>query len=246
VFTDEQYRAIYPDGIECHYWSLARYRIVAGHVRSLLDQADDVILDLGCGRGQCVQYLRKRGFRAIGCDLGKPSPISPAIASFLYLGWNAVELPLVLRSQVRVLLLLDVLEHLPDPARLLSQCMVSFPNCSHLLLTVPARRELWSNYDDYNGHLARYDHFTLPDLYRGMSVRLQYAGYFFHGLYLPAFALARLGMNRSTQLRSPPPSLRWLHRLIAAGFVAEERVLPRTWVGSSLLAVLRREALSTV
>ena len=56
-----------------------------------------------------------------------------------------------------------------------SSCMTykgKFENAKHLVITVPARQELWTNYDVFNGHFKRYN---LTDL-EGF-VRSRYCNY---------------------------------------------------------------------
>lgn len=54
-------------------WSRRRYRRppLLGDLIGLLSRSA-IIADLGCGPGQDVRYLRRRGFRAVGVDLLQP------------------------------------------------------------------------------------------------------------------------------------------------------------------------------
>lgn len=239
-FTLEKFQRSYPDGIERHYWTLARQRIIFRHLRTILASPADLVLDVGCGRGIAVQSLRGRGVDAIGCDSGTPKPISADIASFLHLGIPAESLPTELAGRVRIVLLLDVLEHLPDPAPFVHGLFKRFNNCRQMLFTVPARTELWSNYDKYYGHTMRYDLPSTRKLAHDCQCTLQYAGYFFHSLWVPARLLRAMGKERSTQIHPPGPAARALHRLIAAGFAFEERIVPKSWIGTSILGILQK------
>src|SRR6476659_8765161 len=113
TFTQEQYDRPYPDGIQEHYWAQARHRILLRQIEQVLGaRRDATVLDIGCGRGITVDHLRSHGIQAHGCELGKPSPISPAVAPYLHLGVDAFTLDDGFRKSVKVILLLDVLEHM--------------------------------------------------------------------------------------------------------------------------------------
>ena len=77
---------------------------------------------------------------------------------------DARQLEVAQRNEVRTILLLDVIEHLEDPVAFLAELRSHFPALRHLLLTVPARQELFSNYDEFNGHFRRYDPALLREL----------------------------------------------------------------------------------
>lgn len=59
------------------------------------------------------------------------------------------------------ILLMDVLEHVPDPASLLGEITQFISDSGHLFITVPARMELWSSHDELLEHYKRYDEATL-------------------------------------------------------------------------------------
>ena len=246
-FNAEQFANPYPDGIQHHYWTLARNRLILRTLRSRRMQsesdaraADDVVLDIGCGRGITVEFLRRHGVNAIGADMGTPAPITPDVAPFLHLGQDAMAMPAAFRRQVRTILLLDVLEHIAEPAAFVAALAGAFERCTHLLITVPARQELWSNYDTYYGHFRRYDLRSARSLYPNELFELTSATYAFRLLYAPALVLAAMSRNRSVSISAPTPAMRPVHRLLAAYFGAESAILPRWVPGSSLVLTLRR------
>jgi SAM-dependent methyltransferase len=235
TFTSEEYANAYPEGIERHYWTLARNY----HVARLLRRAPGsggLVLDIGCGRGLTVEYLRGLGFDCRGFELSDvaiPAHLQAHCAS----SSDAFALPEELRSRVGAILLLDVLEHLEDPAGFLDQCVTSFPALQSLVVTVPARMELWSNYDDYYGHKTRYDLPSLQALVAREGLKVAEIGYFFHALY-PPLRLVNAFLGRR-EIRYSAPRLVFVHRLLACGLAADS-FLPRRWYGSSIAAILHR------
>jgi hypothetical protein len=165
-----------------------------------------------------------------------------ATAPFLMLGVGAAHLPPEFRESVGMILLLDVLEHLEDPACLVRSLYQAYPNVEKILFTVPARQELFSNYDVRNRHFRRYDATNIGNLDNPGFFRLRNWSYFFHSLYLPAMLLKRAGIDRRTEIHAPRSGLaRLAHELVATGFCIEESIVPRGWPGSSIRGVLVRE-----
>jgi hypothetical protein len=174
----------------------------------------------------------------VGCELGNPQPIAAEIESYLHLGIPSAELGLSLRERVRVILLLDVLEHLADPVAFLREHVCNFPACRHFVVTLPARAELFSNYDLYYGHYRRYDRSSVRELCDAAGLRLQQQRYFFHALYAPAVLMSKLGIPRDIEARAPASAMRFLHRSLGILLAGESRVVPSTWPGTSIICTL--------
>ncbi|MFH0901544.1 MAG: hypothetical protein V2A73_13030, partial [Pseudomonadota bacterium] len=64
AFRDDQYEAAYPAGIERHYWH--QYRNALIRCKLGAPTADRCILEIGCGRGHVVDYLRRHGYESWG------------------------------------------------------------------------------------------------------------------------------------------------------------------------------------
>jgi SAM-dependent methyltransferase len=216
-----------------HFWNLARNHVVR---RKLLSGGlpRGAVLDVGCGRGATVEYLRAAGLDGLGVELA-PTRVEPGLRPHVTTGVSAESLPAATRERVGSILLLDVLEHVDDPEGMLRSLRGAFPRLERVVITVPARRELWSNYDDFYGHRARHDLSSLRRLASALDPLRLDAGYFFHALYPVVRAQRWLPGQRSVEVRAPR-HLR-LHRVLAACFSAEERWLPATWPGSSAWAV---------
>lgn len=240
-YDAEQYESNYPQGIERHFWNLARNHIVLDALergrRSGIWKGG-AILEVGCGTGVVVGYLRGRGLACWGCDLGTPPHVVQEAAPYLFLGQDFANLAERLRAEVECILLLDVLEHVEDPHAFLARLKTAYPNARCFLLTVPARQELWSNYDEVFGHRCRYHPRPLAsDLERG-GLAVVYMQYFFRILYPVIYGMKLLGMQRN--VAPGPPARPGLHRLIAWGCRQKARWLPRWLPGTSLLALAQR------
>ena len=237
-FTAEQYDSIYPAGIEDFYWHRARNRIVTRKLRGRVS-AGDAILDLGCGSGVLVAHLRKAGFDCEGADLGQPANLTPGAEGHLHLATDAFSMPSKYRDRISAILLMDVIEHLPEPSQFLQRCREAFVNTRLVFVTVPACMDIWSNYDEYNGHYRRY---SLESL-RALSVpgfAMEEGGYFFHTLYWAARIQKKFVRGRPTTLKAP--RVRALHDWAGRALDWEERAFPKTSLGSSLYAIYSRRA----
>ena len=239
AFTAEQYET-YHETSAGHYWPRARHRVLLRHLRRVRRSPEAPILDIGCGPGFTVEFLRERGLDVIGCDIGMPQPSSAAVAPYLQLGTDVLALPESLLHRVSTALLLDVLEHLESPAALLRDIVARMPRLNELVVTVPARPEVWTNFDDYYGHQLRYTHADVAELAERAGLKLEYQTYFFHALYPPMRVLAAMRRRRSLLRRGESRQLPdWVHRMLATALVLDERLLPRWLYGTSILAVLR-------
>lgn len=231
VFRHDQFALPYPEGISGHFWTLARHAIVKRKV--LAQPGPQRVLDVGCGRGLSVSALRDAGVDCWGVEPGDPRMVAH-VRPFVYSSANAFDLPEEFRAQIDTILLLDVIEHLPAPLPFLRACLQRFPRLARIILTVPARAELWPNYDEFYGHYLRYDRRALLDLLGGLGAQRAEAGYFFHALY-PLMRVQSM-VRRRRALAQHSPSFAALHRLMGSYFDLEERILPRRWYGTSLWA----------
>jgi SAM-dependent methyltransferase len=234
AFDGHQFDAIYPDDIEHHYWTRARNAIIAGALRKGGRRAGR-ILEVGCGRGVVVAALRSRGFEVEGVELARVNPL-PAAAAHVRTGVDALALPVAERAAYDTLLLLDVLEHLPAPAEFLRRLRESFPNAHRVVATVPARMELFSNWDELNRHFRRYDRPTVRQLVAEAGGELVRLAYFCHALWLPARLTLMFNGKRASQINPPRGRLAiGLHRALAWCLCAEHRLLPGVVAGTSLI-----------
>lgn len=233
VFSDSQVRDAYPDGIQLHYWNRCRNQLIASLVRR--HAPGRKILDVGCGRGIVVDALRRRGIDAWGCEPIDTPPITAAVAPYLE---TARVAEAGCRRGAGCALILDVLEHLPEPRLLLAEVLDAAAELERVIVTVPARRELWSEWDEAFGHHRRYRRGELVELLDSAGLRPLGSGYFFHSLYVAARLAGAVGGRRSTTMRAPGGGLaRLAHRAVGAALSAERRLLPAALPGSSLWAV---------
>ena len=240
---------------EGHWWFQARAHIIQRLCSCLLgNRRQATILDLGCGTGGILAGLAGE-YQCRGLD---PSAQAISLARRRYprVAFQQCHPSRIFDEGVAeadLVLLLDVLEHLPDPAPALARLVSRLRPGSHLLITVPADMRLWSPHDLSYHHYRRYQAEELAALWRNLPVQERLLAYFNSRLYPLVLCLRTIsGMlgsalgGRGTDLRPLPQPLNALLQRIMAG---ESRVLVELLQGRrqrgyrrgvSLAAVLRR------
>jgi hypothetical protein len=234
VFTHDQFQQIYPDGIENHYWNHARNAIILSFITKY-GLLHEPILEIGGGRGVVVKYLHEKGVSIMGVEQAAVEPVK-GTGEYFYPGVDAFDLAVELKSSFTVVMLLDVIEHISDPVPFVESILSEFPNLRHIVVTVPARQELWTNYDEYNGHYKRYN---LDDLKNLATRRLVYSGvgYFNHVLYPVFWLYARLIKERETMLKAPHGWQIPVHRVLSWILQTDYSLLPGRWKGTSAIGI---------
>lgn len=219
---DPDYAAAYRDFYERHWWWRGRERFL---LERLDEQADDRtdrrILDVGCGDALFFDELSAYGtVRGIepDADVLSDGPWRPAIHAGTLETFSA-------DTPFDWILMLDVLEHLPEPERALIRARELSDDDASLFITVPAFQSLWTRHDDLNHHYARYDRSSLASLLAGTGWVAVEMEYFFHWL-APLKWLIRLKerlVAGAPKVETVPP--RPVNAIALAVCVTEQRLL---------------------
>lgn len=140
--------------------------------------------------------------------------------------------------------MLDVLEHLDQPAEALRHALSLLRADGLIVITVPAFMGLWTQHDDLNHHRTRYTRRTFARLADQSGLELIDVRYFFHWT-CPVKLMIRF---KERLIRSPPRPARVpispLNRLMYAACLAEQTLIGRLQLpfGSSLLVVGRPQS----
>lgn len=235
-FTDNEYSFIYCDGIENNYWNKARNKTILKKIKRLPVKN---ILDIGCGRGVVTDHLFKNGVCVTGIELGITTPISNSKVPIQY-NSDALSIPAEKSITYDTLTLFDVLEHIEDPVQFLTNLNAHFKNVEYLVLTVPARQELWTNFDEYNRHFKRYDLETLKKEIEKSGFKIEENFYFFHLLYVVIKLNNALFKKRAIQFKAPTGIVKMIHACIAGLLYFSDRIIPNKIVGSSVMCVAKK------
>jgi SAM-dependent methyltransferase len=240
-----------------HWWFVARREILRRMIRQVVPPgAGNVVLDVGCGTGANLASLAAE-YRCVGIDTSGEA-IRLAQHRFPKVEFREGYAPAAVRDvlpQASLVLLTDVLEHVPDDFELFSSIFAATRPGTYFLLTVPADLALWSQHDVSFGHYRRYDLERFRRIWDGLPVKAKLTSYYNTRLY-PLVKLVRWWNRRqqkaSGRARSdfglpPAPVNRILETVLATeshrlmGLLDAQRAKPYR-MGVSLIALLERTA----
>jgi SAM-dependent methyltransferase len=227
-----------------HWWWRARETFILDAIGRLFPRGTaGRILDVGCGDGLIFDKLVRFGtVEGIEMDQAAVSPTGPWASHIRLHAFDETFEP---GHPYALVLLLDVLEHFARPLDCLRRAVQLIAPDGAILITVPAFRALWTSHDVLNRHFTRYTRRSLSKLAWQAGARVETCRYFFHWTF-PVKLAQRL---KESVTQSPPKVPRIppekLNRALYRLSVFEQKAISRWPIpfGSSLLAVLRRDAL---
>jgi hypothetical protein len=198
-------------------------------------------MDVGCGPGIFLGSLQGKPINARGVEKGSPV-VRPGLELLIDTDTDLFELDEQTKQRIKVVLLLDVIEHIADRRQFLQTLNRELPNCDYLLMTVPARMEVWTSYDSDWGHFLRYDRPGLAAELVNTGFIIRKIDYCFQWVYLVMLVMKCLGIRRGSDFRSPTRNrlLAFCHRLLGAVTRLESRLMPGFVPGSSIVCVASR------
>ncbi|WP_165244857.1 class I SAM-dependent methyltransferase [Paludisphaera soli] len=234
-----------------HPWWRARARLTLALLGRLGVLPPARVLDAGCGWGVTLEALEGRGYRAAGLD------VSPRILAAL----DRTDRTLIEADLTRPLpagpepsgfdavLALDVIEHLDDDRAAVAVLgRLAAPGTGRVVVSVPARPDLFSEFDAIQGHRRRY----LPDRLRAAfdGTGLAVESVFWWGAWMTPILRRRVGRDKAAAGESPAEVyLRHLRlppwpgpQALGLAYAMEQpwALKGRLKTGTSLFAVARR------
>lgn len=236
AIMQSNYASEYRDLYERHWWWRARERVVLAAIERHLKQRGGNILDIGCGDGLFFESLSPYG-RAEGVEPDE-SLISAGSEQASRIFVQPFDEQFQPGKRYQLILMLDVLEHLPDPDGALRHATSLLEPDGTLLITVPAFRSLWTQHDVLNKHFTRYTRNEFIQLASRCEVRVDECRYFYHWLFPLKLAVRAKERCLTTKLTPPQVPSSFVNRLCYGISRAEDAIsfgdsLP---FGSSLMA----------
>jgi SAM-dependent methyltransferase len=227
---------------DTYWWHVSKRRLVMGLLEREFAPPGRLV-EGGVGSGRDLLEFDRAGYRSTGYD-AMPESVENARGRGLDVARHDLEQPWpVADASVDVAVLLDVLEHMANPVRVLGNVRRALRPGGGLVLTVPAYPCLHGDWDRALGHHRRYTARMLraQAAQAGLSVeRVTH----WNAFSLPA-ALAVRGIQRLFQREAPPAEFPRVPGVVNALLIACGNV-ERAWlralpmpVGLSLFAVLR-------
>jgi SAM-dependent methyltransferase len=243
---DTDYGARYRELFQRHWWWRARERVILDTLRVHQPRAGwRSVLDVGCGDGLFFDELS----RLPGVQLVEG--VEPAEALVSSEGAHRARIHVAPFDagfepgrRYSLIVMLDVLEHLPDPASAMRHALSLLEPDGVFLATVPAFNALWTRHDDLNHHYTRYDKRSFARLANEAGLRIEESRYFFHWTALAKVATRMKEALIPGEPASPAVPPEPVNRALYAMSRLEERLLGAVPVpfGSSLLVVGGRAA----
>ena len=231
VFPNKLYKEYFPDGIEYHYWHVARFKIINQLIKKIAITIKGI--SIGCGIGVDVKLLRDYDIDVIGIE---PSNVKPIKTIKKYIKTDSSSL---LVDNYNTIFLLEVLEHLKEPNKMLDDIIKSYSNLQYIIITVPARSEIFSNYDNEVGHEKRYNLEDIECLAKALGIEVVFNKYIFNILYLFTFIWLMIFKKRPTIIKTPKVHTRKLHNILGSIIALENKLFPSLLYGSSIISILR-------
>lgn len=203
-------------------------------------------IDLGCGPGtnEDLYFLLAKKWLAL--DNSKESfKDCKKVKGQLSLVGELLKLPVKNATQ-EICLLLDVLEHIDEEQRALSEIHRILKEDGLVLISVPAFKCLWSYHDEQAGHKRRYRKKELEEKVKNGGFELIYSCYFNFFLFLPILFIRKIMRITSTGKSTLEADLspRFLDRILFLLLKMENFInlnLFKMPFGTSVVMLLRKK-----
>lgn len=220
---------------EKHFWFEVRRKWIFDKI-SKFAPPPATVLEVGCGTGNVSSFLASKGYEVTGCELYQEA-IELAWPGFRIIQSDANALPFPERS-FDIVCLFDVIEHFSDDISPLREASRVLKTEGVVAVTVPAREELWSQYDDTSMHKRRYTKKTLKDVFLNAGLEPLLVEYMFLSLYLPMRYLRSKGMPAGDKFK-----ISGLFNTFLKGIFNTERLISKFLplpLGTSLISIAKR------
>lgn len=239
---DAQYALNYRELYENHWWWRARERLILAMLKGLRPQGNwGLILDVGCGEGLFFDRLRKFG-EVEGIETN-PSLVREANRWRHRIHLSAFDATFEPNKKYSLILMLDVLEHLPNPVVYLRRAEDLLDPIGNLLITVPAFSCLWTTHDELNHHVSRFTKKSLLELVSRTGLRIHHLRYFFHWMFPVKALIHYKEMCFRTDPSIPVVPAHAINAFLYRLSILEQKMFGATSLpfGSSLLAVCSKQ-----
>jgi SAM-dependent methyltransferase len=220
---------------EKHFWFSVRRKWIFDELSRLVAPPAK-FLEVGCGTGNVSSFLSRKGYEVTGCEF-YPDAIQGAWPGFRIIQGDANDLPFS-DKHFDIVGLFDVIEHFQDDMTPLREAVRVVKGGGIVAVTVPAREELWSWFDEVSLHKRRYTKETLKRMFVEMQLQPLVMKYMFMSLYLPMKYLRSKGETVEDAFR-----ISRVMNILLKGLFDGERLISKGLslpIGTSLIAIARK------
>lgn len=218
-----------------HFWFRIRRKWIYDRIRKFYTPPAG-FLEVGCGTGNVSSFLAEKGYAVTGCEIYNEA-IELSWPGFKKIQGDIQNLPFEDNS-FDIVGLFDVIEHFEDDIKPFKEAVRVIKKGGIIVLTVPARNELWSSFDALSCHKRRYTKEMLKLLFSGENLNPLSIEYMFMSLYLPMKYLRSESRKDNNQFK-----INRLENALLKGLFDMERIISKRLplpIGTSLIAVARK------
>jgi SAM-dependent methyltransferase len=183
-----------------HFWHVGRREMLLDIIKAIPGSATVKILEIGCGNGSVLTYLKQNGLNMEGGDVFREG--------LQYCRRRAGEVPLYqidvtalpFKENYDIAGLFDVIEHLDDDEKALKEVYQALKPGGTLIVTVPAHQFLWRRADKLARHKRRYSRKELIAKLERNGFTIRKVSYFITIFFPLFFALKTIdGLKRKNK-----------------------------------------------
>ena len=227
---------------ESYWWHVAKRELAI----SLLERycpPGGTLVEGGIGSARNLLTFQEMGYDVRGFDV-MPEAVEAAKSRGLEAQLHDLEDPWpVAEASLKAVVLLDVIEHVSDPVRVLQHVHSALRPNGAAIITVPAYQWLYSDWDEALGHYRRYTRAMLRQHATEAGLRLQRLTHW-NAFTLPAAVAVRSCQRIFPRERSAefPRVSNWTNNMLLSCAKAERWMMNQFAVpcGLSVVGVLTR------
>lgn len=184
-----------------HFWHINRKFLV----KKLIERYKPTGfrgVDIGCGNGSVISAMEKEfptsSWTGIDGYLDGLINARKRTGKAILEWQDITALESLDNKKYDVALILDVLEHLDNPERVVQQINKVLQSEAVVIATVPADMQLWSDRDSFLGHRKRYLKSELAGLFADNGFKVLKSNYCFSHLYIPVWFFRKIFSKNSS------------------------------------------------
>ncbi|MDH5367325.1 MAG: class I SAM-dependent methyltransferase [Cyclobacteriaceae bacterium] len=180
-----------------HFWHKNRKHLLKLLIKKFVRNNDFSLADIGCGNGSIISFLEKAYSKS------KITGIDGHLNALINVRRRTKKAVLQLQdisqlesidqsSRYDIVILMDVLEHLDKPDKILDRIKNVLKTDGIIIATVPALMNIWSDRDVFLEHRIRYSKNEFTQLFKNSGYKVLKSNYFFSHLFVPTYLLRKL------------------------------------------------------
>jgi len=233
-----------------HFWHKGRREIIHALLRRIHHNrlSDIAMIEIGCGNGSVLQFLKSKGINIEGGDLFLEAlQFCRKRTGVPLYQLDALNTPFA-DGQYDVVGLFDVIEHIDDDKALLKEMYRICKPGGRIILTVPANKWLWSYFDVISCHKRRYRKKELYQKLRRAGFVVEKISFYVFFLF-PMFFFYRILKNmrhpsddEDLSSRVEVQTIPFINEIFLSTLRLEKLLIKQVNlpVGTSLLAIARK------